>query len=98
MVGGHIDMRYYKGGLSKLDKVALSADLDPHFYNFTPLWDYWAVGLGDCRAVLDDRMIKDGMQATYEYGDRLHSCLRFVGKKQPISGRFSGVPSTISGC
>jgi len=24
------------------------------------------------------------------------SCLRFVGKKQPISGRFSGAPSTIS--
>ena len=66
MVGGHIDTRYYKSGLSKLDKVALSADLDPHFYNFTPLWDYWAVGLGDCRAVLDDKMFKDGMQATYE--------------------------------
>jgi hypothetical protein len=25
-----------------------------------------------------------------------NSCLRFVGKKQPISGRFSGAPSTIS--
>jgi hypothetical protein len=64
MVGGHIDTRYYKGGLSKLDKVALAADLDPHFYNFTPLWDYWAFGMGDCRAVLDDKMLKDGLQAT----------------------------------
>ena len=66
MVGGHVDTRYYKAGLSKLDKVALSADLDPHFYNFTPLWDYWAAGMGDSRAVLDDKMLKDGLQATYE--------------------------------
>ena len=55
-----------KSGQSKLDKVALSVDFDPLFYNFTELWDYWAIGAGNCRAVLDDKLLKDGSTATYE--------------------------------
>jgi hypothetical protein len=69
IVGGYIDTRYYKGGTSGLDQISLSADLDPSFHESTGLWDYysWAYGLGDCRAVLDDKLLKDGPQATYSF-------------------------------
>ncbi len=69
MVGGYIDTRYYKGAASGLTNVSLAAELDPLFGADTPLWDYysWAYGLGDCRAVLDGKMLKDGPQATYSF-------------------------------
>jgi len=69
MVGGYIDTRYYKGATSGLNQVSLSARLDPLFGALTGLWDYysWAYGMGDCRAVLDDKMLKDGPQATYAF-------------------------------
>ncbi|HUU26623.1 MAG TPA: transglutaminase domain-containing protein [archaeon] len=69
IVGGYIDTRYYKGGTLSLDQVSLSADLDPLFHNPTSLWDYysWGYGMGDCRAVLDEKMLKDGPQATYGF-------------------------------
>ena len=67
IVGGYIDSRYYKGGTSGLDQISLAADLDPAFHSSTPLWDYysWAYGMADCRAVLDDKMLKDGPLGTY---------------------------------
>jgi len=69
IVGGCIETSYYKGGTSGLDQVSLAADLDPVYHQPTPLWDYysWAYGPGDCRAVLDDKMLKDGPQATYSF-------------------------------
>ena len=69
IVGGYIDTRYYKGGTSRLDQVSLAADLDPAFHKRTSLWNYysWAYGIGDCRAVLDEKMLKDGPQATYSF-------------------------------
>jgi len=69
IVGGYIDTRYYKGGTSGLDQVSLAADLDPVFHSRTSLWSYysWAYGLGDCRAVLDEKMSKDGPGATYGF-------------------------------
>ncbi len=69
MVGGFIDSRYYKGGTSRLDGVSLSADLDPVFRARTSLWDYysWAYGMGDSRAVLDEKMSKDGPGSTYDF-------------------------------
>ena len=73
-MGGHVDTRYYKAGTSDLDRVTLSANLDNShkpapFDRQTRLWDYysWGYGLGDSRAVLDDRMPKDGVQATYGF-------------------------------
>jgi hypothetical protein len=82
MVGGYIDTRYYKGGTSDLDIVSLSADLDPVFHQRTHLWTYysWAYGSGRCRAVLDEKMRKDGPQGTYAIkaiyslsADRVHA-------------------------
>ena len=69
IVGGYIDTRYYKGGTSRLDRLSLAADLDPAFHKSTSLWSYysWANGMGDCRAVLDQKMLKDGPQATYGF-------------------------------
>lgn len=69
MVGGYIDTRYYKGGTFGLNKVSLSANLDPLFGQSTKLWRYytWAYGLGESRAVLDEKMLKDGPQATYSF-------------------------------
>jgi len=74
MVGGYIDTRYYKGGTSRLDRVSLSADLDPTYRSApfdrqTLLWSYysWACGMGDCRAVLDGKMVKDGPHGTYSF-------------------------------
>lgn len=69
MVGGHIDTRYYKGSDKGLTQVSLAAKLDPVFGQTTQLWNYysWAYGLGDCRAVLDDKMLKDGPQGTYSF-------------------------------
>jgi hypothetical protein len=67
IVGGYIDTRYYKGGTLSLDGVSLEADLDPLFHKATSLWNYysWAYGMGNCRAVLDEKMLKDGPVATY---------------------------------
>ena len=69
IVGGYIDTRYYKGGTSRLDRLSLAADLDPAFHKRTSLWSYysWAYGMGDCRAVLDQKMLRDGPQATYSF-------------------------------
>ncbi len=74
MVGGYVDSRYYKGGTSSRDRVSLSADLDPTyrpdpFERQSTLWNYysWAYGSGDCRAVLDEKMLKDGAHATYGF-------------------------------
>ncbi|MEA1996819.1 MAG: transglutaminase-like domain-containing protein, partial [Gemmatimonadota bacterium] len=69
MVGGYIDTRYYKGGARDLSRVSLSADLDPAFHRRTSLWSYyaWAYGMGNCRAVLDEKMSKGGSQATYSF-------------------------------
>jgi len=68
IVGGHIDTTYYKGGTSGLDQVALSADLDPVLDQSTGLWSYysWAYGLGESRAVLDGKLLKDGPVGAYE--------------------------------
>ena len=67
IVGGYIDTRYYKGGTLSLDRVSLEADVDPVFHKTTPLWNYysWAYGMGDCRAALDEKMLKDGPMAAY---------------------------------
>jgi len=51
-------------GFRSLKKMAFVAAL--LVILFTALWDYWAAGMGDSRAVLDDKMLKDGLQATYE--------------------------------
>ncbi len=69
IVGGYIDTRYYKGGTTELDQVSLSADLDPEFHTRTGLWDYysWAYGMGDSRAVLDDKLLREGPRATYAF-------------------------------
>lgn len=67
IVGGHIDTTYYKGGVSSLDQVSLSADLDPVQHQSTPLWNFysWAYGMGESRAVLDAKLVKDGPTASY---------------------------------
>ncbi|HUU26387.1 MAG TPA: transglutaminase domain-containing protein [archaeon] len=69
VVGGYIDSRYYKGGTSGLDEISLAADLDPAFHRSSSLWSYysWAYGMGDCRAVLDEKMLRDGSLATYGF-------------------------------
>ena len=69
IVGGSIDTEYYKGGVSNLDEVSLSADLDPVFHQPTHLWSYysWAYGKGESRAVLDNKLSKDGPASTYEF-------------------------------
>ncbi|MEW5977462.1 MAG: transglutaminase domain-containing protein [Acidobacteriota bacterium] len=69
IVGGYIDSKYYKGGTTSLDTVALSANLDPIFHQSTPLWNYisWAVGAGRARSVLDEKLAKDGPGATYGF-------------------------------
>jgi hypothetical protein len=69
MVGGYIDTRYYKGGTAGLDQISLDADLDPAFHLPTSLWDFysWAYGIGDCRAALDEKMLKAGPLATYSF-------------------------------
>ena len=74
MVGGFADTRYYKAGTSGLDRVTLSANLDDNyppapFDRQTRLWDYysWGYGMADCWAMLDDKMLKDGVQATYGF-------------------------------
>ena len=69
IVGGYIDTRYYKGGTARFDHVSLSVDLDPQFHQRTPIWNYysWGYGLGDCRARLDDKMLRGGPQATYGF-------------------------------
>ncbi|MFH1071553.1 MAG: transglutaminase domain-containing protein [Candidatus Glassbacteria bacterium] len=79
IVGGHIDTRYYKGGVDGNDLgsgegafngVSLSASLDPTFeWASTPLWNVfsWGFGMGECRASLDDKLVRDGRNATYSF-------------------------------
>jgi hypothetical protein len=68
IVGGYIDSTYYKGGTSSLDQVSLAADLDPVLHRSTPLWNFysWAYGMGQSRATLDTKLVKDGPVAAYE--------------------------------
>ena len=70
IVGGYIDTRYYKGGVDGRNRVALSASLDPTFeWTSSQLWNYysWGIGLGECRALLDDKLVRDGRNATYGF-------------------------------
>jgi hypothetical protein len=68
IVGGYIDTAYYKGGVSKLDEVSLSADLDPVLGEHTPLWNYywWGYGMGESRAALDQKLVRGGPIPTHE--------------------------------
>ena len=69
IVGGSIDSKYYKGGILSLDRVALSADLDPGSHRTKELWEYfdWAYGMGECRADLDGKLTRNGPVATYGF-------------------------------
>ena len=74
IVGGYIDTRYYKGGTTGLDQVSLSAELDSEFHIRPRLWNYysWAYAMGDSRAVLDGKMLRDGPRATYGFKAEYH--------------------------
>ncbi|MFC2075771.1 transglutaminase domain-containing protein [candidate division KSB1 bacterium] len=67
IVGGHVDTKFYKGGTTGLDRVGLSADLDPVFHQSTSLWNYysWAYAAGECRAILDEKLSRDGEASSY---------------------------------
>ncbi|MFC2075772.1 transglutaminase domain-containing protein [candidate division KSB1 bacterium] len=69
MVGGYIDTKYYKGGTARLDRVSLAADLDPVQHRTSSLWNYysWGYAGAESRAVLDDKMVKDGRVGSYSY-------------------------------
>lgn len=69
MVGGSVETLFYQGGASEFYRMAMCADLDPNGDNVTRLWSYypWGTGEGRLRQVLDEKMVRDGRVATYDF-------------------------------
>ena len=98
IVGGNVETAFYKGGTSSLDRITCSADLDPTGDKRTRLWNYyeWACGQGEVQQVLDDKLIRDGRQATYDFDVIFSISANQSGKSIPkaypmIYGGISGL-------
>ncbi len=69
IVGGKVETDFYKGGTGQFDRIDCRADLDPAGDKKTRLWSYypWACGQGAVSYVLDDKLVRDGRRATYDF-------------------------------